>query len=746
VQTHPGTVYQFGPFEVNVTSGELLKNGRRIKLQEQPYRLLVALLENSGEVISREELRHRLWREDTYVDFDGSLRVAVRKLREALGDDADRPRYIETHPGRGYRFIGSLQPPGTPPLQSPPTTIPNDKPKARWARKSWWLAGIAACLISFAVGWRLRQSPAPTPAWKLTRLTSDTGSSDSPALSPDGKLVAYSSDRASEGERDLYVKQLSGGDPIRLTSDGAGNTTPDFSPDGTKIVFRSERDGGGIYEIPAFGGEIHLVARDGLNPKVSPDGSQVTYWVGAPSVAIGVPGTGAVYVTPLAGGAPRRIGATFTDARSPIWASDGKHLLMIGYSSEKSYDEASLDWWLVPINGVGAIRTGAYEALASARLQSSEDSWNIAALAPQFPYPACWSATDNTVIFSMAIAGTTNLWETAVSPQTGKITGGLRRVTSGAGNEASPSCRSGNTLIFAKIEPKIDLWSLPMDLDRGKPKGALERITQGLASRNRVTLTSDGRLAAFSSDQTGQLNIWIRDLATGKESSVASSPIKQLYPVISGSGGRVAYSAFEKNKRVEYVAAPGGVPEKLCEGCPFASSWSRDEKTLLVISGIPYQINALDIASHRQTPILKDPRFNLLYARFSPDNRWVSFTVRTQLNRSRIAIAPLDGSKPVPESEWIYIAEAGPTDTSDWSPDGRTLYFTSPRDGHNCLWGRRIEAVSHHPLGEPFAVLHLHGHVHYQTTGGWSAAGGRIAMVLQEDTGNIWMMSQPSPR
>jgi DNA-binding winged helix-turn-helix (wHTH) protein/tetratricopeptide (TPR) repeat protein len=105
VQTHPGIVYQFGPFEVNVASGELLKNGRRIKLQEQPYRLLVALLENPGEVISREELRSRLWLDDTFVDFDGSLRVAVRKLREALDDDAEDPRYIETIPKRGYRFL-----------------------------------------------------------------------------------------------------------------------------------------------------------------------------------------------------------------------------------------------------------------------------------------------------------------------------------------------------------------------------------------------------------------------------------------------------------------------------------------------------------------------------------------------------------------------------------------------------------------------------------------------------------------
>jgi eukaryotic-like serine/threonine-protein kinase len=105
VQTQPGIVYQFGPFEVNVASGELLKNGRRIKLQEQPCRLLVALLENSGEVISREELRTRLWPDDTFVDFDGSLRVAVRKLREALEDNAEDPRYIETIPKRGYRFL-----------------------------------------------------------------------------------------------------------------------------------------------------------------------------------------------------------------------------------------------------------------------------------------------------------------------------------------------------------------------------------------------------------------------------------------------------------------------------------------------------------------------------------------------------------------------------------------------------------------------------------------------------------------
>jgi DNA-binding winged helix-turn-helix (wHTH) protein/tetratricopeptide (TPR) repeat protein len=107
VQTDPGIVYQFGPFEVNPASGELLKNGRRIRLQDLPHRLLVSLLENCGEVVSREELRSRLWPDDTFVDFDSSLRVAVGKLREALEDNAEDPRYIETIPKRGYRFVVS---------------------------------------------------------------------------------------------------------------------------------------------------------------------------------------------------------------------------------------------------------------------------------------------------------------------------------------------------------------------------------------------------------------------------------------------------------------------------------------------------------------------------------------------------------------------------------------------------------------------------------------------------------------
>jgi len=171
----------------------------------------------------------------------------------------------------------------------------------------------------------------------------------------------------------------------------------------------------------------------------------------------------------------------------------------------------------------------------------------------------------------------------------------------------------------------------------------------------------------------------------------------------------------------------------------------RDEKALLIFRGDPYQISLLDIATRQQTALLKHATYSLLYARFSPDNRWVSFTARIQPNRAWIMIAPIDGPGPIPESSWIKIAEEQPQDWANWSPDGKTLYFPSARDGHFCLWGQRIDPSSHTPVGPAFAAVHLHGRAFYEQDG-WSAGGGRIAMVLNESTGNIWLMSHPDAR
>ncbi len=633
-------------------------------------------------------------------------------------------------------------------LRSPPAlaaAVP--VPGAPLARKRnatllWRLAAIAACLAAALAVWlRFGARPAVLPAWKITRLTSDPGLSGTPAVSRDGTLVAYSSDAAEEGKRDLYIRQLAGAQPIRLTFDGADNIAPDFSPDGAKIVFQSNRDGGGIYEIPAFGGEARLLAKEGVDPRFSPDGTQVAYWVGEVDISEAVPGAGEIRVVAESGGQPRRVGTNFTSARRPIWFPDGKHILFVGYTSPKAYDRLSLDWWLVSTDGSRAVRTGAYDALARdgvGRDFSGRLAWTKST--PTLPSPGCWSPAQNKVIFSAQTGDAWSLWQAAISPGEGRVSG-ASRLTIGAGNEQEPSCASGEVLAFTSLQTTTDVWALPFDLNRGTPKGVLRRITQGPAEREHAALSSNGRYVAFASGQSGSSNIWVRDLETGKESQVAGSSRAQRYPVINSSGERIAFSTFEDGRRTVYLVTRGGMPEKLCEGCLRATDWSRDEKALLVFGGSPYQINLLDIASRRQSALLKHAAYNLLYGRFSPDNRWISFTARTQPNRARIMVAPLRGPALVPESAWIGITEEGPEDWANWSPDGRTLYFTSRRDGHRCLWGQRIDPGSHRPLGEAFAAQHLHGRASYQQFG-WSAGGGWIAAVLRESAGNIWMISR----
>src|SRR4029077_1312630 len=101
----PSPILRFGVFEVDVRAGELRKNGAKIRLQQQPFQVLLALLSRPGDVVTREELRQQLWPADTFVDFDHSLNAAIKRLRDALGETADTPVFIETLPRRGYRFL-----------------------------------------------------------------------------------------------------------------------------------------------------------------------------------------------------------------------------------------------------------------------------------------------------------------------------------------------------------------------------------------------------------------------------------------------------------------------------------------------------------------------------------------------------------------------------------------------------------------------------------------------------------------
>ena len=449
-----------------------------------------------------------------------------------------------------------------------------------------------------------------------------------------------------------------------------------------------------------------------------------------------------MWVARVNGGESRQIGANFTNARYPIWAPDGQHLLLIGYTSDKPAESTSIDWWLVATDGSAAIRTGMYDTLIHTGVGSNDVPINTWLTFPNVPRPGCWVAGTNRLIFATQSGDTKNLWETGISQRTGRVSGTFKRLTAGAGNEMDPSCYSADALTFTNVEERSGIWLLPFDFGEGRPTGGLEAITSGPSGRE-PSLSKDGRFMAFVSAHGGPLNIWLRDMETGKESHVASSLSAQRYPLMNSTGNKIVFSVFEPGNRSVYLWGSNGTMEKLCEGCLRATDWSRDEKKLLLYEGSPYQIDILDIASHQRTPILKHSTYNLLYGRFSPDNRSVSFTVRNQPDRAMIVIAPLDGSKMVPQSAWIKIAEEEGEDRAEWSPDGKTLYYTSARDGHTCLWGQRIETESHRPMGKAFAVQHFHGHSSYQQ-GGWSSAEGRIVVGLVDDKENVWMMSRAS--
>jgi Tol biopolymer transport system component/DNA-binding winged helix-turn-helix (wHTH) protein len=559
----------FGPYELNASTGELLKDGIRLRLPGQAFSILLLLLKHPGEVVTREQLREQIWREGTFVDFEHGLNAAMNKLRRALSDSAESPRYIETLPGRGYRFIGTLNscPAGPIPILPKPDAAecrlpppPQPQRVAVWERLIW-AAGALLCLF---IGQQFHQVPAAPPPWTLTRVTADIGLSNFPALSPDGNLMAYSSDQGPNGEQDLFVRQVATGPAIRLTFDGAGNTAPDFSPDGARIVFQSSRNGGGIYEISALGGKARLLARSGLNPRYSPDGSQVAYWVGAAGVNAAVPENGALWVVPVNGGAPRRVAPSFPAARQPIWLPDGKRLLFTGYTSSRAYETSALDWWTVATDGSSVVRAGVYEALARADLVPKVSIERPVLRLPTFPVPGCWSPTANTVVFSFRAKDQTDLWKIEVSPQTGKVTGPAKRLTTDTLRAADPSCTTGGAVAFTSVDTKTDVWSVAFDLDHGKPKGTLERVTMGPSSREHASLATNGHFVAFASNQSGRPNIWVRDLVTGDESPVASSSLEQHYPVMNAAGDKIAFSAFEKDSRTIYVSAPGGPPEWLC--------------------------------------------------------------------------------------------------------------------------------------------------------------------------------------
>jgi len=154
-------LYRFSTFEADPQAGELRKNGLRLRIQDQPFQILLRLLERPGQIVTREELKTTLWSVDTFVDFDNGLNMAVKRLREALGDDADHPRFIETLPRRGYRFIGQVD--GRAPSASEKA---NDAPSLRSSLRTIGIWTVAVSFFALAVILVYRRTRSEPQRWR----------------------------------------------------------------------------------------------------------------------------------------------------------------------------------------------------------------------------------------------------------------------------------------------------------------------------------------------------------------------------------------------------------------------------------------------------------------------------------------------------------------------------------------------------------------------------------------------------
>ena len=348
-QPRTAVKYRFGTFELDVAAAELRKRGVHIKLQEQPYRALCLLLDRPGDVVTRETLCSILWPKDTFVEFERSLNAAIAKLRQTLGDTAENPRFIETVARRGYRFIAPVQAEAdTEPLSlviSQPAELPSPPPRLpsnKWKRT---LAAAALAIIVLATIAVLRKNSGGRLLPELTRLTFDSGLTTEPTLSPDGKLLAYASDRPGTGRLHIWVQQfIPDGQAVQLTGGDFDDHQPAFSPDGSKLAFRSERNGGGIYVVPAVGGQAILIAKGGSGPRFSPDGRWIAYWQGSNFATPYFSNYGSVYLVPAAGGLSRPLPSDLTQAGVPVWSPDGKRLAVYGGKDNQTPGDIVWDW------------------------------------------------------------------------------------------------------------------------------------------------------------------------------------------------------------------------------------------------------------------------------------------------------------------------------------------------------------------------------------------------------------------
>jgi eukaryotic-like serine/threonine-protein kinase len=607
---------------------------------------------------------------------------------------------------------------------------------ATGTKRNWKVA--AAVLVASVLGGLAAWQWWPGPAAEsprisvLRRLTIDDGLSAFPAVSPDGTLVAFASDRAGTGALNIWIRQLAGGEAIQLTRGNTDDTYPSFSPDGSQIVFSSDRNGGGIFVIPALGGEPRQLTKGGRRPRYSPDGQTVAYFTGPRSNSTT---NEKIFMVPAAGGEAVPFHPEFLSIRNPIWSPDGQRLLFSGRRaiSDRWPDDA--DWWVASVKGGPAQKIGAFEILGR---QSFSD----------FTSPDVWDARDG-IIFSRRVADSTNVWRLQLS-SAGLALPGLEQLTFGTGKEMESNILPGGGLVFTSYTERLNLWALKIDGSRVSAE--LEPLTQGDTMAGSPSIASSGDRIAFIANRGAGNQVWIRDIRTGSDAALSPERGVGRASVLSSDGTRAVWQVDQETGRALHtVSAAGGVPTVVCDDCGLPLGWTHDNRFILYQSQVPSRFSLLDVATRASRPLLAHPVRGVYAGNLSPDDQWVAFHahVPNAANRQQIHTAPL-ASIPVDPAAWVPITSGEfEDDKPRWSAAGDAIFFTSLRDGYRCLWRQRVDPRTKRPNAPVESIRHFHSArlgMMYPDLAmlAVTVAQDRIVFSLVNRTAGIWM-GTPAP-
>jgi Tol biopolymer transport system component/DNA-binding winged helix-turn-helix (wHTH) protein len=668
-QEKTATRFRFGLFEADPESGELRKSGIRIRLQAQPFRLLLCLLERPGEVVTRDEIQQRLWGADTIVDFDHSLGTAINKLRESLGDSAENPRFIETLAKRGYRFIAPvtvagrdrpdsessdhsdspLVPPGFAQLPAPrPGLFPARTPEPKlhaWPGRAIFLVGsLLVASAAFVAGLWLHPSYAPPP--RVTQITF------SGRVGPGDPLFESFAGTATDGSR-IYFSQIENGRALlaqALIADGETATLPlpdelaapslgDISPDGSRLLLRNHlaaapeqslwvvSTGGAARRIPG------ILAHDAT---WMPDGQRILFATGDDLYIARDTGSDSHKLTTLPG-----------RAFWLRWSPDGSRLRLTLLNSETHTSAL----WEVAADG-----SGAHLLLPN---------WTGAP-----PAECCGSWTDDGhyFVFQSARGGDSNIW---AIPEHGGLFGRPLPpipITNGPLDYQAPiTARDGHRTFFIGLNLQSELLRYDRNANIFVP------YTSGLSNARRVEFSHDGAWVAWIRQDDGTL--W-RSRADGSaDLEVTGRPMQVFTMHWSPDARQLVFMGRQPGRpwKVYTVDADGGhLQEVLNEDRSEADpDWSPDSKMLvfgrlpdlMAEASRPKAIYTVDLASHAMAKL---PGSDGL---FSP--RWSA-------NGKYIAALSIDQKKlmlfDLATKTWRVLAEQNIADPA-WSHDDSAIYF-----------------------------------------------------------------------